>query len=459
MKKVFLAWIGLLMITTSTGQNVSTLLKDAWQKFEADPQMRQALASLYVADAATGKEVFARNSTIGLAPASTQKLLTSATAYALLGKNFRYQTHFGMVKSGTNATVVVQPSGDPTLGSWRWPETGEEKVMQRIGAAMKTAGATGMEKITICNKDWTEESIPGGWTWEDIGNYYGAGAYGLNWRENQFDVFLKSGNSIGAAAFVVATEPKMYDYTLASRVRTAAKGTGDQTLIYLPVQSREGVIRGTIPAGEQRFKVSGAMANPVHQFAETLKEHLSKTINVNQEIPALVLEEACEIGNLMHTETSPPLDSIVYWLNQKSVNLYAEALLKTIALNQKKGSTTSAGADVAKAFWREQGIAATELNIQDGSGLSPQARVTTKAQVIILLYAAKQDWFNGFYASLPLYNGIKMKSGTIGGVKAFTGYHTSKSGTSYAFSFLVNNYNGASATMVQKMYAVLNTLK
>lgn len=85
--------------------------------------------------------------------------------------------------------------------------------------------------------------------------------------------------------------------------------------------------------------------------------------------------------------------------------------------------------------------------------------MTTKAQVAILLFAKKQPWYNGFYASLPLYNGMKMKSGTIGGVKGFTGYHTSKSGTVYAFSFLVNNYNGSSSALVQKMYAVLSTLK
>jgi D-alanyl-D-alanine carboxypeptidase/D-alanyl-D-alanine-endopeptidase (penicillin-binding protein 4) len=458
MNRVFLVWIGLLMITTSAGQNVSTALKNAWLQFERDPQMRQAMASLYVADAGTGKEIFAQNSAVGLAPASTQKLLTSATAYALLGKGFRYQTRFGMVKTGTSNNLVIQPSGDPTLGSWRWKETGDDKVLQRIGAAMKGAGATGVQNIVICNGQWTEEGIPGGWIWEDVGNYFGAGAYGLNWRENQFDVLLKSGNNLGGAVSVVATEPKLYDYTL-SRASTAAKGTGDQTLIFLPVGSREGVIRGTIPVGEQRFKVSGAFFNPVHQFAETLKEHLSKTFTINTETPALIMEDGCETGNLLHTEVSPPLDSIVYWLNQKSVNLYAEALLKTIALQQQKSSATSAGTDVTKAFWKAQGIAATEINIQDGSGLSPQNRVTTKAQVAILLYAKKQDWFAGFYASLPLYNGMKMKSGTIGGVKGFTGYHTSKSGTTYAFSFLVNNYNGASAAMVQKMYTVLNTLK
>lgn len=459
MKRVFLAWIGILMITTSSGQNVSAALKNAWTKFEKDTQLFQAMASLYVADAGTGKEVFAQNSSIGLAPASTQKLLTSATAYALLGKDFKYKTRFFLLKDNGNSRLVVVPSGDPTLGSWRWSSTAENAVMERIAAALEKNGESNLQTIAIHNYGWNEEGIPNGWIWEDIGNYYGAGAFGLNWRENQFDVLLKSGSTFGDAVSVVATEPKLYDYTLTSRVRAAEKGSGDKTLIFLPVWSREGVIRGTIPAGEQRFKVSGALPNPAHQFAETLKAHLQKQQLLNIDAPVLLLEEQGKLGTVLHTETAPSMDSIIYWLNQKSINLYAEALLKTMALREGKKASTIDGVEVVKGFWKAQGIALTELNIHDGSGLSPQNRVTTKAQVAVLLYAKKQSWFSGFYTSLPLYNGMKMKSGTIGGVKGFAGYHTSKSGTTYAFSFLVNNYNGASAQLVQKMYAVLNTLK
>ena len=54
---------------------------------------------------------------------------------------------------------------------------------------------------------------------------------------------------------------------------------------------------------------------------------------------------------------------------------------------------------------------------------------------------------------------MKMKSGTIKDVKGFAGYHTSKKGVEYIFSFLVNNYNGPTGSLVQKMYRVLDELK
>jgi D-alanyl-D-alanine carboxypeptidase/D-alanyl-D-alanine-endopeptidase (penicillin-binding protein 4) len=60
---------------------------------------------------------------------------------------------------------------------------------------------------------------------------------------------------------------------------------------------------------------------------------------------------------------------------------------------------------------------------------------------------------------LPEYNGMTMKSGTIKDVKGFCGYHKSKDGTEYIFSFLVNNYNGSTGQLVNKIYKVLDALK
>jgi D-alanyl-D-alanine carboxypeptidase/D-alanyl-D-alanine-endopeptidase (penicillin-binding protein 4) len=161
----------------------------------------------------------------------------------------------------------------------------------------------------------------------------------------------------------------------------------------------------------------------------------------------------------IYVHQSPALDSIIYWFMKKSINLYGEALIKTFAFKKNGQGLTEKGVELIQNFWKERGIAPTELNIVDGSGLSPLNRVTTHAQVSILQYAKKQFWFSGFYDALPEFNGMKMKSGTISGVKAFCGYQKSKDGNEYIFSFLVNNYNGSSSTLVQKMYKVLDELK
>src|SRR6185503_18053206 len=125
---------------------------------------------------------------------------------------------------------------------------------------------------------------------------------------------------------------------------------------------------------------------------------------------------------------SPPLDSIVYWFMKKSINLYGEALIRTMAYEKTQTGTTEKGVELLRNFWAERGIDKGALNILDGSGLSPQNRVTTDAQVKALQYARTRPWYNSFYYAMPEYNGMKMKSGSIGGARAFAGYHTAKDG-------------------------------
>ena len=99
------------------------------------------------------------------------------------------------------------------------------------------------------------------------------------------------------------------------------------------------------------------------------------------------------------------------------------------------------------------------VNIIDGSGLSPLNRVTTDALVKVLQFASKRPWFNSFYSALPEINGMKMKSGSIGGARSFAGYQTDKNGQGYIYAIIVNNYDGPSSDIIHKMWKVLDILK
>jgi serine-type D-Ala-D-Ala carboxypeptidase/endopeptidase (penicillin-binding protein 4) len=451
----------LLTPALAWSQTVSGRLAAAFTVFQQDPQLRNAISSLYVLDAKTGQVVYDKNGLVGLAPASTMKVITSISAYELLGKGFRYETRFAYRQSPQAASLVILPGGDPTLGSWRWRHTTEEVVLKGLAQAIRRAGISAFSSVYVDNQGWNEESVPGGWIWQDIGNYYGAGPGKLNWRENQFDVVLKSGKQIGDPVQIVATIPEMNGYKLQSNLTSAAPGTGDNAYIYFPLNGTAGIIRGTIPVNENHFKISGAMPGAADHFVRTLGDTLSAR---GIKTPKKALDQdtrkvADDPYTLLHTITSPPLDSILYWFNQKSINLYGEALIKTIAFKNKGVGSTDTGTEMIRAFWKQKGIPESELNLVDGSGLSPLNRVTTRAQVALLQHARKQPWFGGFYACLPEYNRMKMKSGTIRGVKGFCGYHRGKDGREYVFSFLVNNYNGPAGTLVQKMYRVLDVLK
>lgn len=437
-----------------TAQPIAQKLQAAYSRFESDPQLKYASISLHVIDATTGKIVFSKNAKTGLAPASTQKVISSVSAFEILGKGFQYKTQFAFDKSSNS--IVITPGGDPTLGSERWANTRPEKVLSRLLAALP-AGIKEISTIVVDESSWENHSIPQGWVWQDLANYYGAAPSKLNWRENQYDLFLKSGNRVGDTVTIVDTKPRLKDYYVRSEVKSAARGTGDNAYIYFPVNGNEAVVKGTTPINENRFSISGALPSGSKQLlAEISDTFLQKAIRVSTE--SSKKSNAGPSTNIFHTETSPALDSIIYWFNRKSINLYGEALLQTMAFHKKGYGSVDSGVAVVKEFWKAKDIDPLELNMVDGSGLSPMNRITTSAQVAVLQYAWKQTWFSSFHASLPEYNGIKMKSGTIRDVKGFCGYHTSN-GTTYIFSFLVNNYNGSHSALVKKMYTVLDGFK
>ena len=459
MKRCFVLLSTVLLTLTATGQSVSQRVATAYESFEKDSQLRSAISSLYVVDAKSGAVVFEKNERIGLATASTLKVITAASAYELLGKEFRYKTSFGYIGKIQGGRLLgdflIQASGDPTFGSWRWKATRDTEILTEIGAAVKGLKISGYNGFVTNKKGWDSEAIPDGWMWQDIGNYYGAGADGFNWHENQFDIHLKSGASIGEPVTVAQTKPRLYGRTLRSLATTAAKGTGDNSYVYFPFSENGGVIRGTIPAGENAFVISAATPNPEQEFINRLRFEVMPANNIG----SFKYEGPRKDTTLIWSHYSPPLDSINYYFLKRSINLYGEALIKTIAYQRKGFASTDGGTEIVRSFWKEKGIDPVELKLEDGSGLSPLNRVTTHAQVQVLQYAQKQSWFSGFLHGFPEYNGMKLKSGTISGVKGFCGYHTAKDGKQYIVSFLVNNYNGSASRLVQKMYKVLDELK
>jgi D-alanyl-D-alanine carboxypeptidase/D-alanyl-D-alanine-endopeptidase (penicillin-binding protein 4) len=452
-----------------SAQTVTQNLQKAYKQFESDSQLKHGISSLYVINAKTGEVVFDRNSQVGLAPASTQKIIIAATAFELLGKNFQYKTEFGTrIDPEKDVCLWINPSGDPTFGSWRWESTKEQRVLNAI------VNGLGRINLDVCKgvfvRVWNSEQIPDGWIWQDIGNYYGAGAAILNWRENQYDLFLKSGKEIGDPVQIVEISPKLHSLKINCWTTSAKKESGDNAYIYVPLNNSTQVVRGTIPVNEEHFKISGAILDPINEFISILEDSLRNRYKWTPTKPVQGFA-----GNFWgrnpttyYTHYSPTLDSIIYWFLQKSINLYGEALIKTFAY-QKLGlqsidtvfanESTDTGVAIVKRFWKQKGLDEDELNIYDGSGLSPLNRVTTHAQVEILKYAKQQSWFPYFFNALPEYNNMKMKSGSISDVKSFCGYHTSGDGTQYIFSFIVNNFNGTSSGVVKKMYKVLDSLK
>ena len=446
-----------------------TKLEQAYQHLVADEQAKYAITSLCVVDAKTGKVIFAKNENIGLATASTLKTITSATAFSVLGKDFRFQTTLGYSGKITDegilqGNLIISGGGDPTLGSWRYEKTKEQVVLTQWVNAIKAAGIKKIEGSVIGDDSlFGSQTMPEGWIWQDMGNYYGAGTSSLTWRENQFDVHLRPGSAVGSEVKILEIVPTMPYLQVVNELKTGSSGSGDNAYGYLPPYSSLAYLRGSWGMGIGKAGISLALPDPAFDAAYRLQDTLKRlTILSGKEATTsrrLHLEGISlpMVAQNLSTITSPSLSEIVYWFNKKSVNLYGEQLLKTIAWKSGKIPSTRTGASTVINYWANKGIDKDALNILDGSGLSPGTRVTTKAMASVLFQVQKEEWFGDYLNSFPENNGMKLKSGSINDVSAYAGYYTASDGNKYIAVININNYNGSGIS--KKLFKVLDALK
>jgi D-alanyl-D-alanine carboxypeptidase/D-alanyl-D-alanine-endopeptidase (penicillin-binding protein 4) len=463
-QKYFITVLSIFLSATLFAQ-LSTKLNDAWQRFTGDSQMKYGIASIVVVDVSTGATVFSRNENVGLAPASTLKVVTAATALDMFGPSYRFTTtigHKGAIQNGVlKGNIVIQASGDPTLGSWRYAATKKFAQLGELNGMLEKAGIQKIEGQWVVDESaYSSQATPGGWPFDDMGNYYGAGAAGFNWYENQYDLILNPGNAAGQPVKIASTGPVPNAIELRNELLTGPSGSGDRAIIY-PDLWPNGTVRGTVPAGAKEFTISGSIAEPAQYFFQTARN--ASLFGYKPDLFAGIQGQrsfSAESAGLkpIGQWTSPGLDSIVYFFLQKSVNIYGEALAKQIGKGGKEPANTEQGVKMIREHWNNRGIDAAALHMYDGSGLSPSNRVTARALVQVMQYARTRDWFGAFYEGLPTINGLKMKSGSITGVRAYTGYATT-GGKTYAFAFLVNNFDGSSSAVMQKMFTLLNVLK
>ncbi len=448
---------------------VTNKLQTAWEVFTKDAQLKYALAGICVMDAETGKVIFEKNSNTGMAPASTQKVITTIAAFEAFGPSYQYQTNIGytgnIVGKKLFGDLVITGSGDPTLASPRYAATGEATLLSNIANAIKKAGIdTIAGNIIGTDKGFDLNPVPDGWIWSDMGNYYGAGHWAINWNENQYDLYLKTGKKQNDPVQITGANTALINKDgIVNDVKTGKPGTGDASIIYASPFDEISLYQGTMEPN--RTKVSGSIPNADLLALNTIKNYLgSKSIIVTGDVKnnfAMVVNSIAKpaaVTNLF-TNQSPALDSIVYWLLKKSINLYGEALVRTIGVEKKGFGSTEKGLEWVDSFYTANGFDTEAMHVYDGSGLSPANRVTPNAMTGALYLARSRSWFPAFYDALPLYNGMKLKSGTIGHVKCYAGYHTSKAGKQYVVTFMVNNYNSSPSALVNKMFTVLDNLK
>lgn len=423
------------------------------------------------------QEIFAVSPDMRLAPASTLKLLTSAAALETFGPHHRFQTRLyadrkpdaqGVLKGN----LYLRGSGDPTLGSTR--VTGGETwraVARKWAEAVKKAGVTRVEGNIYADVSAFEgPSIPPKVNWENIGNYYAAPASPLCFNDNSFKIRFSPQPFSGKPAEIAGTDPQVPELELKSLVTTDGKNKKDNAYAYGAPNQYQMEIYGTIPTNFTGFTIQAALPDSALFAANALHNALREEgVAVGGRAQTVQTEPDYAPMNLLHTYSSPELKDIVLIVNKRSFNLYAEMLLRQLALHAgKKGSIQNGLAELEKFLSKNKLTGANGAVLYDGSGLSRDNMLTPRTLVNTLVFMSQSPNFKYYYGSLATpddrgdllllryflkpkhqVQDVRVKGGTIDGVKTVAGYVHDTDGNLVAFALMANNLASKDETILR----------
>lgn len=451
------------------------------QIFLADTCMKHASVSISIRDSGSGETITSCNPEKSLIPASVLKLITSGVALELLGPGYTFRTSIGYTGSLNKRTgrlsgdIIIKGGGDPALGSKYFMDHYKDFVRKWV-SDVKMAGIRKVDGRVISDDSYYDFlPVPSGWQWEDIGNYYGAGVYGLSAFDNSFEIHMQtaSGNSPVKISGMIPSE-YIYDF----ENRLTASDTIDEGNIFSAPYNNYGWLAGTIPINKEDFILEGSVADPPLFIANLVNKELEASGIKIREMPSTVRLTGkinSDEVSVLSEITSPPLSEIIEVLNHESVNMYAETLLKELGRKFRNNGSTLSGVEVVKEFLLKADINAEGMFIEDGSGLSPKDAINAEELNEFLVYMKnKGKYFKEYYQSLPeagkegtlksyfrdpVFEGkMNAKSGSMKRVRCYAGYFTTNSGRNMVFSILVNNFTGPSSEVITGIEEIIREI-
>ncbi len=442
------------------------------QYMRSEPSLAYAQIAFSLVDMKTGKEVDAYNSNTAMVPASILKLLTTASALKVLGPDFAIETIVGYsgditLEGVLKGDLIIKGNGDPTLGS-KYSKNVPTDFFNKILQSLNSEGVKAIEgNIIVDDSRLGFQPIPPTWTWEDMGNYYAAGVYGVNYQDNMYELTLNTSKK-GSKPSVLGLSPKVEGIEIVNGLESYATSYDSAYIYGAPYCARRSVY-GAVPQTRATFTIKGDISDPAYHLANQLKGFLSPTIKLNVECVTarMLIEKQKPVSKIQQSLLSykgDRLRDVMATTNRNSNNLYAEALLRQIALFSG-GETTADGVRSMMALW--QSLGAQQQFVKDGSGLSPLNRVSAQF-MSKMLYNMKDNWV--FKQSIPiagkegtvrnfLSNGkwsgaARIKSGSMGQVICYAGYLSDR----YAVVIMVNNNQASRSTTLKCIEKMLNNI-
>ncbi|MHC4166652.1 MAG: D-alanyl-D-alanine carboxypeptidase/D-alanyl-D-alanine endopeptidase [Planctomycetota bacterium] len=437
----------ILCVTAFAGADLAKRIDEIISK----PLEKKVKLSIHIIRANSGTTVYDHDSRELMIPASNMKLMVSATALKELGPDYVYTTKVGLLDS----TLVVIGSGDPLLGDEKTDaKYGREPgwIFKDIIHALNNKEVKTIEDIIVDTSFFDNERVHPSWPANDLNKWFACEVSGLNYNGNC--VALTARNIFGRVT--IAVDPPTSFLTLINEVEPTTTGTSvlgsnrNRTANKLTVYGR---------CRDRAGPIDVAIERPAAFFGFLLAERLAGAgIDARGQLIERALADDSNFVPL--AEFTTKIEDCLARCNKNSLSLAAEALLKTVAAEANpdgKDGGWAGGRERISQYLTELGLDESQFYLDDGTGLSRQNELTAFAITTVLsdiyhcrswdfyrntLAVGGEDGTIEKYFKDEKYKGrIRGKTGTISGVKAFSGV-VETAGGDYIFSILANNaYN------------------
>ncbi len=419
----------------------------------AKGKIPRSAASVFVQEATATKPLLAVHADTPRNPASTMKLLTTFAGLDALGPTYTWDTEVyiaGELRDGVvEGDLVIRGHGDPFLVPeflWRLVRGLREKGLRHIGG-----------DVVIDNGYFQPEPEFNRPLDGKVYRAYNASADALlvNFQTVRFRFVPDKARK----RVRIATFPEFSNLDVVNRLRYIDKACGNRlSRIRMQVARRpEGTtvtFKGDYPSRCGEWSIVRVVMEPeaaIYGAFRSLWEDNGGRVDGGMRL-GTVPEGAKRILDL----ESRPLVEIIRGVNKFSNNVMARQVFLTLGARLQGEPGTYAKARAAISRWLEsKGLSFPELVVDNGSGLSRNARISARSMGTLLLEAYKSPLMPEFVSSLPIVGvdgtmkkrlkktpvsgRAHIKTGTLRDASAIAGYVKAKSGKDHVVVAFLNH--------------------
>ena len=428
-----------------------------------------ALVAGRVIDLSTGRELYARDPDRPMMPASNGKLANDAAGLDHFGPTHQFLTYLavdhgdlwliGTGDAGPGDEDIAISHGGTTL-----------TILNRWADALKARGISHIPgKFYFYDGVFDDQWIAPTWSRDYLTDWYAAPISGLTFNDNCIDTTVFPTESGKAARYEVVPPSGLVE--IINNIRSGGSGSDE---IERDPQSNTFTLRGNVTR-KSRLE-SKPITDPGAFFADAVRTALaSHGITIGGPSKRASREAAREqwpqlTGRQLVDQSPDAFDprvvavnstamaDVMRRINKNSQNLFAEAMCKmqgrdwNLSHGKDEPGSWVAGGEAIRDFLRRNHIDDSRYVLVDGSGLSRENRVTTRLITDLFVLMAKHRYAKEFHDSLSICGKdgtlkkrmtdiagmVRGKTGSIGGVRSLSGYVTTRSGQTLAFSFIFN---------------------